>query len=319
MRGFERSTPTYAKRKGFPCKLFDDGAFVASIPRGRVLWNYGVSVTPEHRLLSDVSVQFSYSTISHSALHRARFPRIKKIDGRLALLSSYHHHIYFHWMFDVLPRLGLIREANIDVDQYIVNTEWPFQNETLSFLGIWSNAIVSPKINDHFEAETLIVPSISDAPGPTKRTCKFLRDNLMRSSNASGSFRRFCVDRTDATSRRVVNHSELMSVLSTMGFESISLSNRSVAEQMDLFSGAEIVVGPHGAGFTNAVFCSPGGAVIEFTPRGRYVNPCYRDLAKLVDLRYRNLTCDAAGWPTYDLIVNVSELVSLINELEMEH
>src|SRR5579863_5895977 len=121
LRGFERSTPTYAKRKGFPCKLFDDGAFVASIPRGRVLWNYGVSVTPEHRLLSDVSVQFSYSTISHSALHRARFPRIKKIDGRLALLSSYHHHIYFHWMFDVLPRLGLIREANIDVDQYIVN------------------------------------------------------------------------------------------------------------------------------------------------------------------------------------------------------
>ena len=40
-------------------------------------------------------------------------------------------------------------------------------------------------------------------------------------------------------------------------------SSLSVADQIEVFSQAEIVVGPHGSGFANMVFASPQAKMIE--------------------------------------------------------
>jgi hypothetical protein len=45
-----------------------------------------------------------------------------------------------------------------------------------------------------------------------------------------------------------------MEKLESYGFDSYVLEDLSFYEQVDLFSSAEIVVGPHGAGFTNTIF-----------------------------------------------------------------
>lgn len=59
----------------------------------------------------------------------------------------------------------------------------------------------------------------------------------------------------------------------------------SFADQVQLFGEAEIIVGPHGAGFANAVFAQPGATLIElFSPH--YINGCFWALANACGHRY---------------------------------
>ena len=46
----------------------------------------------------------------------------------------------------------------------------------------------------------------------------------------------------------------------------------SVAEQVELFVYADVVVAPHGAGLTNLLFCREGTRIVEIFPP-TYINP----------------------------------------------
>ena len=63
-----------------------------------------------------------------------------------------------------------------------------------------------------------------------------------------------------------------------------------LAEHISLFAKADIVIGPHGAGFANLIFCKPKTGIIEIGWDGTEVmemdNMYYR-LALSVGLRYR--------------------------------
>ena len=52
-----------------------------------------------------------------------------------------------------------------------------------------------------------------------------------------------------------------------MGFEIYMLSGLNVWSQARLFNSAGVIVGSHGGGLTNLVFCNPGTKVLEFFPR----------------------------------------------------
>lgn len=84
---------------------------------------------------------------------------------------------------------------------------------------------------------------------------------------ATGRTRRLFVSRGDARKRRLKNEDEILARLDRFDFEFVTPGRLSVADQIALFSDAEIVVGPHGAGLTNLIFMPEGGSVIEiFSP-----------------------------------------------------
>lgn len=96
---------------------------------------------------------------------------------------------------------------------------------------------------------------------------------------------RIYVSRDDARWRKVENETEIVDSLRQRGFKRVVLADRSVREQAELFRRASIVVGSHGGGLTNLVFCEPGTKVLEFFP-ARAVNVCYWSLANIQDLDY---------------------------------
>ena len=49
-----------------------------------------------------------------------------------------------------------------------------------------------------------------------------------------------------------------------MVFRSVNGSDMSITEQIRVFRGADIIVGPHGAGLTNALWAKAGAALVEF-------------------------------------------------------
>jgi capsular polysaccharide biosynthesis protein len=76
------------------------------------------------------------------------------------------------------------------------------------------------------------------------------------------------VSRRDASFRRITNEHELMPILKEHGFEEISMSAMSVAEQAKIFSEAEFLIGPNGSAFANLVFAHPNCQVMEFFAPG---------------------------------------------------
>ena len=97
---------------------------------------------------------------------------------------------------------------------------------------------------------------------------------------------RLFVSRRDAKIRLLKNEKTLEAMLAESGFTTFVPGKASLAEQVDAFGRADIVVSVHGAALTNLLFCRPGTLVIEIFP-ANFVKSTYLWLAKRLGLEYR--------------------------------
>jgi hypothetical protein len=97
--------------------------------------------------------------------------------------------------------------------------------------------------------------------------------------------RKLYISRRDSPNRKLENEEEIEALISSYGFEIVSLTGMSLAEQINLFAGATHVIAPHGAGLTNIVFCKPVTHILEIKLLP-YINWCYRRLAGIYGLNY---------------------------------
>ena len=122
--------------------------------------------------------------------------------------------------------------------------------------------MVMPK-NETWQFKHLIVPSMSNHQdgiitphlAPWTRVLK----NILKVS--SDRKRKIFVTRDDAKTRKLLNAEKLMMALK--GWETITLEELPIREQVKCFSEASHVVSTHGAGLTNLLWCEPGTKVIE--------------------------------------------------------
>jgi capsular polysaccharide biosynthesis protein len=155
----------------------------------------------------------------------------------------------------------------------------------------------------------------------TGRTYTFLRSHFLSGQNNAATRKlRLYISRAGAGSRRVCNETAVVEQLLPCGFQIIKPEQLSLAEQVRVFSSAEIVIAPHGGGLTNLVFCAPGTIVIEFFSPA-YVNVCYWALSNLGQLRYYYLLGIGERPADYhdphdtraDIIVDPDELMRLLH------
>ena len=273
---------------------FEAELFTAVIPRGRSLYDCGVVVSPNHNLLADVSWE-GYEAVSdaknHPAMYKLRLPPIKHVAGRVAIITSINADNYYHWMFDILPRFEILQKSGLTADYYLINSTNRFQKECLQVLNIPIERILNPTKSTHIEADELIVPSLLGPVfkmTPQPQACKYLRSTFLPLVKAQKAHRALYITRDDARNRRVINEAEVKAEVTSLGFEVVSLSNVPVLRQVELFSEASIIVGPHGAGFTNAVFCPLNAVLIELMPEKRPIG-CFERLARFVGMRYHSI------------------------------
>jgi capsular polysaccharide biosynthesis protein len=85
-------------------------------------------------------------------------------------------------------------------------------------------------------------------------------------AGARRSKRRLYVSRRGHPMRVMVNETALEAALIRRGFQMVRPEAMNVSDQIALFAQAEVIVGPTGAGLTNALFAPPGCKVIEIQP-----------------------------------------------------
>ena len=318
-------------RSGASSDALKPEIFVAIIPRGRSLYDYGVVVSPDHRLLADVSWanhDLPDTTVSqplcHPAMYKLHLPPIQHIPGRVAIMNSLWPDNYYHWMFDILPRFEFLHRSGLVPDRYVINTNTPFQKESLQILSIPSHQILSPTKDTYIEADELIVPSLpgpvfGGGQSPQLRACEYLRKTFLQKERTQKPRRALYITRNDAKERRVINEAEILEEILEYGFEVISLSNMPLVQQVELFSEAKIIVGSHGSGLANAVFCQPGSVLIEFMPERRQVD-FFEKLARLVGMEYYSIAGtedDNSNGHLHDHTVDRAALRKLLRRLKI--
>ncbi len=241
---------------------------------------------------------------------------VNRLAGKTLILGGNGARCYYHWMVDILPKLGLLEKAGIsleEIDHFIVRSiHSEFQRSTLQALGIPLSRIYSVNQNPEFFAETIIhvryynmmgmgmqpfVPeflkssfspqlqeTIVERSFPLVERIRSKLRSKGKTSRKISMIKRLYISRPKGVRRGVSNNDEVEAFLETRGFTSLAMEGLSVTEQAKLLSAAEIVVSPHGGGLTNLVFCNPGTKVIELF--GEHIFPYYYGLSNVCDLDY---------------------------------
>ena len=221
---------------------------------------------------------------------------------------------YYHWTIEALPRLAGVEryEKETGEEPTIIVPEDPssWMLESLELLGIDNNRI--HQLDTHCAIDRLVVPT---HPGPTPAECEWLRDKMYVnidkvSVSPEPINNRIYISRQSATRRRVKNEAEVVDMLGSHGFERYVLEDLSVADQIELFSNADMIVAPHGAGLANIIY-SESSVVIELF--GDSKKTTFYRLAELLDHEYHYLHNSTAY---NDLVVDVNQLEELLLKIE---
>ena len=264
--------------------------FVSSIDQGR-FWGMGGGVvfTSDGKIVADVSQETDLfqETFRYSFFANKTLPSSTVYNGTIGVLRGKYDVNYFHWMFDVIARIDLLRKTEIPIDKYITNVAFPFQDELLTFLGIPREKRIQTNIQLNITSQRLLAPSYTGSSLGLipKWACDFLRKELLVNIEKIPGYERIYISRLNANHRKIENHEEIMDALSAHGFRQIILEKEPVWRKIQIFNSAQFIVAPHGAGLTNLVFCEPGTKVIElFNPN--WMLPCYWMISNYVGLDY---------------------------------
>ena len=222
---------------------------------------------------------------------------VARLDGDTVLLGAYYPDCrnYFHFWVDAMCDFWFLRQCGLDpASVRHVLMPWNganWQEEIVRLCGIPRERVVPLSSADAFVLERAHVPV--RVKGGT-RNHDWIVEALRQVSgwrlpeDLSGPARRLYVTRGGTPRRPLLNEPDVLDAMHPFGFEVIDCASLSVAGQRALFSQAEIVVAPHGAGLVNMAWARPGTKLVEFMPRG-HANPCFMDLCAQAGLVYRNI------------------------------
>lgn len=225
-------------------------------------------------------------------------------------------HGYFHWMADCLPKiehLHYYEEVTGRKPTVLISSDPPqWKVDSLEAVGYsrsdWQEWDGGCRTFDRVAVPSL--PRTGDFVAPRSVTwlAETIRSHIDLSSDAGGD--RIYVSRKRCSSRYVVNEDELLEELDDYGFDSYVLEDLSFREQVDLFSGAEIVIGPHGAGFTNTIFADNFTLLELFGSNELSHSLCYYGIASAKGFDYAALRTPQQETGLHPDPVTVASLVA---------
>jgi hypothetical protein len=176
---------------------------------------------------------------------------------------------YSHWLLDFLPRMRLYPNS---APPLIVNKPLlGFQLDSLKLLGIEPSNLVPLDYPRSYLVPKLLYPcTLSSVATPPLSfdvsILGWLRDAFGRLFAPEPRRRKLFISRAGhplARGRRLLNEGELAKIAAARGFEIVRCEDLSFADQVNLFSQAAVITGPHGAGFANMVFAPRQARIIE--------------------------------------------------------
>jgi hypothetical protein len=245
-------------------KYYRDGTFVrpaiavCDVPEARVHVGTGFVCTRDWEVIPDME----YRLIDYPEIRKWKPRHLTRRTGTYSTIFSWNAENFGHWMFDFLPRLHSLAQAEPTAKLTLLMPDFlrSALRESMELLLPQNFAIEYHPYATWFQVEKLVW-----APVASGRCNFFLPPDYFEAirrpifarfglPEQHKKTRRLFVTRRQAVTRRVLNEAAVSALLARYGFENVELSELSFREQVELFHQAEIVVGPHGAGLSSIVF-----------------------------------------------------------------
>jgi hypothetical protein len=260
-------------------------AFVCHFSGAHLFSNEGMVLTGDNRVLGEYHHQFNIRSL-RKALRGRPFglvsTHVQRVAESVGLLAAPQGWNYYHWLFDVLPRLHLLERWRGVIEKYAVPENLSaVQVESLRLLGIEESRLLRLQAGARLRCEHLYAPSLPGSEGCSPPwALKFLREKFPALAIATpGSGPLVYVRRGPGGARPIANEPELIARLEQRGFRAVSLETHGFLEQVAIFRDARCVVAAHGAGLANLAFAREAAVLELFS--ADYLRPdCYFTLQR---------------------------------------
>lgn len=261
-----------------------------------------------------------------------RFPATSE-DLELIYCGSRHPKYHLHWWMDVATRAYQASKSfELGEKKLLVTSNLSkFQEEALIALGIEKSYIYDPVK----ELERIRKIHYQDLFHFGSRSAELVEDLVLEAAKAASKKAlpngpskqglKLYVSYREDSSREVLNEDELEKVMEEAGFQVVSLPSLSFLEIVELFSGAQVVVGVSGNALAHTIFSKEQTIVVELLPE-TYVSGIQAEISGKAGLDHAYLVCEAFGdgksnksSALYDSVhVPIDKLMSLLTEIKVK-
>ena len=212
----------------------------------------------------------------------------KKFNDVIILGSSVSDN-YYRNLITFLPRIFFIsdKKINLAIHRNTSNKFRNFLKKILVSLEIKLNKFIYLDDDFYFFNKSQIPQFFYK-----KHSIQIL-NQLLAIKNIHKTTRLY-VTRKNASSRKIINESDLIDILKSKNFQIIDTDNMEINEQIKIFSSAEIVISSTGSALANIVFCKEGTKILEIRPKYTF------DFEDKFKKRYSNI-CDQLNLIYYSL------------------
>jgi len=239
------------------------------------------------KMISDIGYQKDLPRAQENLDRATRNPEnVARVDTPVILVGG--HNNYYHWHLNWMPRIVLADrfEDLRDVPLLVHAQPSDYVLDSLAEVTGRGSENLKTLTGPVMRLDKVFVPTMFLNPLHAPFALRSYQKQRRQISIEGG--RRLYISRAKAPLRRVLNEHEVEKLLGKYGFETILAEDLSYSQQTEIFSQASHVIGAHGAGLTNILFCNPGLAVIELL--NEYYTRVYWSLSQAMGSRqYRQL------------------------------
>jgi len=222
-----------------------------------------------------------------------------------------YYHFFFNYLIHILTYMknhSLIKETTyLGISDQINERAPPFFKDVLKlFVNIYI-----------IQRNEIIKPILIDAK--TYRDRNILYDILSKLQAPITKNKQKIVYIKRKGKRYILNDDECINILNVRYKDKYDivvaeLENMTFKEQIDLMNGCTLLIGCHGAGFTNICFMEPGSTLFELFPESFYVD-CFKQMCYEKNINHFYLHGKSSNHPplTLDEFLKNSSLIKYNN------
>jgi capsular polysaccharide biosynthesis protein len=173
---------------------------------------------------------------------------------------------YHHWTIEGVTRAAMLARAGVPETAGVLVPAplTDLHRQSLAAVGIDERRLIEwDGVPTRFRC--VYVPTGPQHSGrePVAHALELIAEKAAGLTDWRTPRRRLWVSRRDAVRRPFAHEERLAAIAASYGFEEVRAERLPAADQLALFSTAEVVGGLHGAGLANAAYMARGGVVVE--------------------------------------------------------
>lgn len=221
---------------------------------------------------------------------QARCPGLVRLDDSEDIIIGYNnvHSDYQHWLTQCMPAIDWsLRQRRTRRVRLVLPALAGWQEDSLAILGYSRVPRLTLRPNTLYHlphAEYSQFLNGTTSFGICLTACDTARRMLDRLPPAASPYPVLFVPCANPYYGGLRNENEVIELLRRYGVYVVD-QNLSAAERINLFRHADVVIGPHGRGLADVLFCKPRALLWEWMPR-HHLNVSYNRLAQAAEVDY---------------------------------